>query len=139
MLLAESFINNKMLCVEVQIPFMVGEQSYTVFHMSTFTEDLMPSQTLSTLDSAAPRIPAHALRWVFTVCAVFAPMLLVAYSFAIFPDAAHRAHLIVQGLESIVFALVATLVLGAYHGFAVKSDPLHLIAESSSVRVTTTA
>jgi len=99
----------------------------------------MTSQSLSSSVRASPRIGALALPWLFTVCAIFAPMLLIAYAYATSPDAMERAQLVVQGLESIVFALFATLSLWAYLALAVKSDPVRLIGESTSLSGTTSA
>jgi len=93
----------------------------------------MSSQSLSLPALAAPRIPALAFEWVFTVCAVFAPMLLIVYAFAISPDAIERAQIVVRGLESTVLALVAALVMRALYVFEINSDSIHLITESSPV------
>jgi hypothetical protein len=55
--------------------------------------------------------------------AIAAPLLLVAYAFAGSLDAAARAHLVVGGLEQIVFALAAALAVRAAPGLraAVRS------------------
>lgn len=93
----------------------------------------MSSQSLSSPALAATHIPALAFEWVFTVCAVFVPMLLIVYAFAISPDAIERTQIVVQGLESTVLALVAALVMRALYVFEINSDAIHLITESSPV------
>ncbi len=93
----------------------------------------MSNQTLPSLAPATPRI-ASAFQWVFTVCAVFAPMLLTVYAFAISADAVERAQIVVQGLESTVFSLVAALILRALYVFAIKGDSTHLVTELTSVK-----
>lgn len=90
----------------------------------------MYSQTLSSPVLAAPRAPAHVFAWAFTVFAMAAPILLVIYAFAISPDAAQRAQIVVNGLESTVFALVATLALRAFFGSGVKSKASRLVLEA---------
>lgn len=99
----------------------------------------MSSQTFLSPVHAAPRIPVPAFQWVLTVCAVFVPMLLIVYAYAISPDAIERAQIIVQGLETTVLALSAALVLRVLYAFAITSDPAHLITESSSALGTASA
>jgi hypothetical protein len=99
----------------------------------------MSSQALSSPVPASPSLAALAFRWVFTVGAIFAPMLLIVYAFAVSSDAIERAQIILQGLESTVLVLVASLSLGAYYAFAVNSDPVHLLADSNSLRRTASA
>ena len=94
----------------------------------------MSSQSLSSPVLATPHSPALAFERMFTVCAVFAPMLLIVYAFAISPDAMERAQIIVQGLESIVLSLVAGLIMRALYVFGIKSNSTpHLVTEADSV------
>jgi hypothetical protein len=93
----------------------------------------MSSKLLSSPVLATPRSPALAFQWLFTVCAVFTPMLLIVYAFAISPDAMERAQIIVQGLESTVLSLVASLIMRALYVFGIKSDSTHLVTKSDAV------
>ena len=99
----------------------------------------MSSQSFSSPVLSTPRIPAFAFRSLFTVCAVFVPMLLIVYAFAISPEAIERAQIIVHGLESTVLALLAALVLRVYFVFATNSDPSQLTVGSSAAIGTTSA
>jgi len=92
----------------------------------------MSSQSSSLPVVASPRIPTLAFEWVFAVCAVFAPMLLVVYAFAISPDAIERAQIVVRGLESIVLALVAGLIMRAIYVLGSKSVSMQLMREPNS-------
>lgn len=99
----------------------------------------MSSQPLSSPVPATPRLPAPAFEWVFTVCGVLTPMLLIVYAFATSPEAIERAQIVVQGLESTVFALVAALAVRALYVFGLESDPTNRIAESTATSASASA
>jgi hypothetical protein len=112
-------------CGQVQLPFMLGNQSCNLLNSSSVTEVLMLSHALFATDSTPPHVPAVVFELVFMACAEFTPNLLIVYAFTISPDSIERAQNIVQGLESTVLMLVAILILGASYLFSLKNGSLH--------------
>lgn len=94
----------------------------------------MSDQTLSPPAFPALRVPAALFQWAFTVCATFAPILLVIYAFMISPESMERAQIIVQGDERIVFLLAAALILRAFYLVGVKDGCTYLDKASDSMR-----
>jgi hypothetical protein len=107
----------------------MAEQSEAGFEPATIKEHRMNSQTPLSLAAGRTKstsVPASVL----ALFSMLAPLLLVAYTFAVSTDPIERAQMIVQGLESTIYVLAAGLVLRGIYDAGVGSHGTLPVAAS---------
>ena len=91
------------------------------------------------LSSPVSPILARAFERLIAAAAVFTPIALAAYAFAVSADPIVRTHIVVQGLEATVVGLLCMLAAGALYVLAAGSEPMHQIARAKALAASQSA